>query len=93
MLRAGAEAGLPVFGASEGLVRSGGLAAAVSTPAQLAQQARLLGQKLAGSGGGASPLVESATPAAVRVNTTVARGLGLRLPEERELAERLTVTR
>jgi putative ABC transport system substrate-binding protein len=94
VLRAGAEAGLPVFGASEGLVRSGGLAAAVSTPAQLAQQARLLGQKLASSsGGGASPLVESATPAAVRINTTVARGLGLRLPEERELAERLTVTR
>ncbi|KQU87129.1 ABC transporter substrate-binding protein [Variovorax sp. Root318D1] len=93
VLRAGAEAGLPVFGASEGLVRSGGLAAAVSTPAQLAQQARLLGQKLAGSGGGASPLVESATPAAVRVNVTVARGLGLRLPEERELAERLTVMR
>ncbi|MGJ3702968.1 ABC transporter substrate-binding protein [Variovorax sp. AFSI2.2] len=93
VLRAGAEAGLPVFGASEGLVRSGGLAAAVSTPAQLAQQARLLGQKLASSGGGASPLVESATPAAVRVNATVARGLGLRLPEERELAERLTVTR
>jgi putative ABC transport system substrate-binding protein len=93
VLRAGAEAGLPVFGASEGLVRSGGLAAAVSTPAQLAQQARLLGQKLAGAGSGASPLVESATPAAVRVNVTVARGLGLRLPEERELAERLTVTR
>ena len=92
VLRAGAEAGLPVFGASEGLVRSGGLAAAVSTPAQLAQQARLLGQKLAGTGG-SSPLVESATPAAVRVNATVARGLGLRVLEERELAERLTVTR
>jgi putative ABC transport system substrate-binding protein len=47
VLRAGAGAGLPVFGASEGLVRSGGLAAAVSTPSQLAQQARLLGQKVA----------------------------------------------
>jgi putative ABC transport system substrate-binding protein len=92
VLRAGAGAGLPVFGASEGMVRSGGLAAAVSTPAQLARQARLLGQKLA-SGGGGGPLVESATPATVRVNVTVARGLGLRLPEERELTERLTVTR
>jgi len=91
VLRAGAGAGLPVFGASEGLVRSGGLAAAVSTPAQLARQARLLGQKLAGASGG--PLVEAATPATVRVNMTVARGLGLRLPEERELTERLTVTR
>ena len=91
VLRAGAGAGLPVFGASEGLVRSGGLAAAVSTPAQLARQARLLGQKLASAGAG--PLVESATPATVRVNVTVARGLGLRLPEERELTERLTVTR
>ncbi|RST48369.1 ABC transporter substrate-binding protein [Variovorax sp. DXTD-1] len=91
VLRAGAGAGLPVFGASEGLVRSGGLAAAVSTPAQLARQARLLGQKLANAGAG--PLVESATPATVRINVTVARGLGLRLPEERELTERLTVTR
>ncbi|WP_230682834.1 ABC transporter substrate binding protein [Variovorax paradoxus] len=94
VLHAGAGAGLPVFGASEGLVRSGGLAAAVSTPAQLAQQARLLGQKLAsGAGSNGNPLVESAAPATVRVNVTVARGLGLRLPEERELTERLTVTR
>ncbi len=96
VLRAGAGAGLPVFGASEGLVRSGGLAAAVSTPAQLAQQARLLAQKVASSGsagGGGNPLVEAATPATVRINPTVARGLGLRLPEERELTERLTVTR
>jgi putative ABC transport system substrate-binding protein len=94
VLRAGAGAGLPVFGASEGLVRSGGLAAAVSTPSQLAQQARLLGQKVASTGSNNSgPLVEAATPATVRVNTTVARGLGLRLPEERELTERLAAPR
>jgi len=97
VLRAGASAGLPVFGASEGLVRSGGLAAAVSTPSQLAQQARQLGQKVASAGGGAAsgnaPLVEAATPAAVRVNATVARGLGLRLPEERELTDRLAAPR
>lgn len=101
VLRAGATAGLPVFGASEGLVRSGGLAAAVSTPSQLAQQARLLGVKVASAassasgtaGTTASPLVEAATPATVRVNATVARGLGLRLPEERELTERLAVPR
>jgi putative ABC transport system substrate-binding protein len=94
VLRAGAGAGLPVFGASEGLVRSGGLAAAVSTPVQLAQQARLLGQKVASAGNNNSgPLVEAATPATVRVNATVARGLGLRLPEERELTERLAATR
>ncbi|WP_371088324.1 ABC transporter substrate binding protein [Variovorax sp. RCC_210] len=101
VLRAGATAGLPVFGASEGLVRSGGLAAAVSTPSQLAQQARLLGVKVASAassasgtaGNTASPLVEAATPATVRVNATVARGLGLRLPEERELTERLAVPR
>ena len=93
VLRAGAGAGLPVFGASEGLVRSGGLAAAVSTPAQLAQQAQLLGQKLASLGGNnnAAPLVESAAPPTVRVNATVARGLGLRLPQERELADRKSV--
>lgn len=99
VLRAGASAGLPVFGASEGLVRSGGLAAAVSTPSQLAQQARQLGQKVASAaaaGAGSSnnaPLVEAATPAAVRVNATVARGLGLRLPEERELTDRLAAPR
>ena len=93
VLRAGAGAGLPVFGASDGLVRSGGLAAAVSTPAQLAQQARTLGQKLAASTGPRSVVVEAATPATVRVNTTVARGLGLRLPEERELTERVTAIR
>ncbi|MGJ7504649.1 ABC transporter substrate binding protein [Variovorax sp. ZT5P49] len=97
VLRAGASAGLPVFGASEGLVRSGGLAAAVSTPSQLAQQARLLGQKVASAGTGSSnnnaPLVEAATPATVRVNATVARGLGLRMLEERELTDRLAAPR
>ncbi|RUR71648.1 ABC transporter substrate-binding protein [Variovorax guangxiensis] len=97
VLRAAATAGLPVFGASEGLVRSGGLAAAVSTPSQLAQQARQLGQKVAsagtGSGNSNAPLVEAATPATVRVNATVARGLGLRLPEERELTDRLAAPR
>jgi len=94
VLRAAATAGLPVFGASEGLVRSGGLAAAVSTPSQLAQQARQLGQKVASAGnGGNAPLVEAATPATVRVNATVARGLGLRLPEERELTDRLAAPR
>lgn len=94
VLRAAATAGIPVFGASDGLVRSGGLAAAVSTPAQLAKQARALGHKVAaaGSAGGAA-LVEPATPATVRVNTTVARALGLRLPDERELTERVTATR
>jgi putative ABC transport system substrate-binding protein len=93
VLRAGAGAGLPVFGASDGLVRSGGLAAAVSTPVQLAQQAHALGQKLAASTGPYGVVVEAATPATVRVNTTVARGLGLRLPEERELTERVTAIR
>jgi len=94
VLHAGAGAGLPVFGASEGLVRSGGLAAAVSTPGQLAQQARQLGQKMASAGSTHSgPLVEAATPATVRINATVARGLGLRPPEERELTERLAAPR
>ena len=93
VLRAGAGARLPVFGASEGLVRSGGLAAAVSTPAQLALQARTILQKLQAASGPAGVLVEAATPATVRVNATVARGLGLRLPDERELTARITVTR
>jgi putative ABC transport system substrate-binding protein len=93
VLHAGAGAGLPVFGASDGLVRSGGLAAAVSTPGQLAQQARAIAQKLTLPGGGGGTLVEAAMPATVRVNPTVARGLGLRLPDERELTERVTATR
>jgi putative ABC transport system substrate-binding protein len=93
VLRAGATAGLPVFGTSDGLVRSGGLAAAVSTPGQLAQQARALGHKLAMGPVAGGLLVEAATPSTVRVNATVARGLGLRLPEERELTERVTATR
>lgn len=93
LLRGAASAGVPVFGASDGLVRSGGLAAAVSTPAQLARQARALGQKVAAAGSGTAPLVEAATPATVRVNATVARALGLRLPDERELTERVTAPR
>lgn len=92
VLRAGAGAGLPVFGTSEGLVRSGGLAAAVSTPGQLARQAQALGHKLAAAGG-SGVRVEAATPSTVRVNATVARGLGLRLPDERELTARLGMVR
>ncbi len=92
VLLAGAGATLPVFGASDGLVRSGGLAAAVSTPTQLAAQARAIVHKLKRGSGGVV-LVEAATPAAVRVNTTVARGLGLRLPDERALTERVTAAR
>ncbi|VTU37973.1 ABC-type uncharacterized transport system, periplasmic component [Variovorax sp. PBL-H6] len=93
VLRAGATAGLPVFGTTEGLVRSGGLAAAVSTPGQLAQQARALGQKLAMGPVAGGLLVEAATPSTVRLNATVARGLGLRLPKERELTQRVTASR
>lgn len=93
VLRAAASASLPVFGASDGMVRSGGLAAAVSTPAQLAQQARAIGQRLAAGAGATAPLIEAATPASVRVNVTVARGLGLRLPDERELTERVAAAR
>lgn len=92
VLRAGATAGLPVFGSNEGMVRSGALAAAVSTPAQLARQARAMGARLAG-GGAPAPWVESATPASVRVNATVARGLNLRLPAEQALADRVTTAR
>lgn len=91
VLHAAANAGLPVFGASEGMVRSGGLAAAVSTPTQLARQAHALGQKLAA--GPAGVVVESAKPATVRVNANVARGLGLRLPDERELSDRVAAQR
>jgi len=92
VLRAGASAGLPVFGMSEGLVRSGGLAAAVCTPDQMARQARALARKLA-AGGVQGVLVEAATPATVRVNATVARGLDLRLPDTSELTQRVSAAR
>lgn len=93
VLRAGAGAGLPVFGSSEGLVRSGGLAAAVSTPDQLARQALALGRKLAAAQANVAGtvLVESAAPASVRVNATVARALGLPLPDARELTAKVTL--
>jgi len=65
----------------------------VSTPALLAKQARTLGQKVAAGAPGAAALVEAATPATVRVNVTVARALGLRVADERELTERVTATR
>ena len=65
----------------------------MSTPTQLAKQARTILQKLHAAGAPPGVLVEAATPATVRVNATVARGLGLRLPDERELTERITVTR
>jgi putative ABC transport system substrate-binding protein len=93
VLRAGASAGLPVFGSSDGLVRSGGLAAAVSTPDQLALQAGELARKLAAGDSASNVLVEAATPATVRVNATVARALGLRLPDERELTAKVTALR
>lgn len=93
VLRAGATAGLPVFGTNDGLIRSGGLAAAVSTPSQLARQARSLGIKLTQAGGANGVRVEAATPSTVRVNTNVARGLGLRLPDERELTARVAAIR
>ncbi|MBS0453327.1 MAG: ABC transporter substrate-binding protein [Proteobacteria bacterium] len=93
VLHAAAGAGLPVFGASEGMVRSGGLAAAVSTPTLLARQAQAMGQKLAAAPAGSVLVVESARPAAVRVNANVARSLGLRLPDERELTERVAAPR
>ncbi|MBS0342147.1 MAG: ABC transporter substrate-binding protein [Proteobacteria bacterium] len=93
VLHAAAGAGLPVFGASEGMVRSGGLAAAVSTPTLLARQAQAMGQKLAAAPAGGVLVVESARPATVRVNANVARSLGLRLPDERELTERVAAPR
>lgn len=91
VLHAGASAGVPVIGSNEGLVRSGALAAAVATPALLARQAHALGRRLAaGPGpGAAGPVVESAAPAEARVNPTVARSLGLVLPSEQALSERL----
>lgn len=91
VLHAGASAGVPVIGSNEGLVRSGALAAAVATPALLARQAQALGRRLAaGPGlGAAGPVVESAAPAEARVNPTVARSLGLVLPSEQALSERL----
>jgi len=91
LLRSAASAGVPVFGSTEALVRSGGLAAVVATPAQQARQARALGRRLAVEPAGerAGVQVETPTPVTVRVNPTVAQGLGLRLPSERELDQQV----
>jgi len=83
LLHSAAGAGVPVFGSSEALVRSGGLAAVVATAEQQALQARALGRKLAAARPGVQ--VETPAPVTVRVNATVAQGLGLRLPSESEL--------
>jgi len=87
VLRSAASAGVPVFGSSEALVRSGGLAAVVATPAQQALQARALGHRLASAPPGVQ--VETPTAVSVRINPTVAQGLGLRLPSEHELDQRV----
>ena len=89
VLRAAAAARVPVFGSSEGIVRSGALAATVSTPTQLARQAQALGERLAARGSATTPVVEWAVSVEVRVNPHVARSLDLRLPSEQELAQRL----
>lgn len=91
VLRAGASAGLPVFGVGVDMVRAGALAAAVSTPGQLARQAHALGERLAAADSGASraPWVETAGPPSVRLNRTVARGLNLHPPSEQALTQRL----
>lgn len=89
VLRAAAAAGVPVIGASEGIVRSGALAANVTTPTQLALQAQGLGERLLARASPSAPLVEWAATAQVRVNPHVARSLDLRMPGEQELTRRL----
>jgi len=89
VLRAAAGAGVPVFGASDAMVRSGALATAICAPAQMALQAQALGRRLA-AGPDDTMLVEAARPSAVSVNGNVARSLGLRLPSNDELTRRVT---
>ncbi|RYY65754.1 MAG: ABC transporter substrate-binding protein, partial [Comamonadaceae bacterium] len=89
VLRAAAAVNVPVFGSNEGMVRSGALAASVSTPTQLALQAQSLGERLAARTAVAAPAVEWAASVQVRINPHVARSLDLRLPGEEELAQRL----
>ena len=92
VLRAAAAAGVPVIGTSEGIVRSGALAANVASPTQLARQAQGLGERLLARTSPAAPSVEWAATAQVRVNPPVARSLDLRLPGEQELTQRLAAT-
>ncbi|MDM0044914.1 ABC transporter substrate binding protein [Variovorax dokdonensis] len=87
VLRAAATAGVPVFGSTDAIVRSGALAAALSSPAQMAAQTQEIGERLSTGASGAT--VEAARPTLVSVNSNVARSLGLRLPSEDELARRI----
>jgi len=88
VLRAAAGAGVPVFGASDAMVRSGALASALCGPAQMARQAQALGRRLV-AGPDEALLVEAARPSTVSVNGNVARSLGLRLPSSDELTRRV----
>lgn len=80
-------AGVPVVAYSEAYVQAGALIALFSTPAQIARQTIELVQQL--TQGRAAPAVQGPRYFSVSVNNSVARSLGLTLPNGEVLRDRL----
>ncbi|QDX80496.1 hypothetical protein B9N43_04050 [Denitratisoma sp. DHT3] len=80
-------ANVPVIGYSESYLKAGAILALYATPEQIAQQA--LETILAYRQGKAMPPTQTARYFTVRINDTVARSLGIALPQATELEERL----
>ena len=92
LLLASYRARVPVVGFSEGLLKAGSLVALFSTPQQQgAQGAEIARRVLAHDGGLPAPQYPRAFT--VRVNASVARSLGLRVPDEQELQAALDARR
>jgi len=80
----------PVVGYSEGLVTAGALLSLYSTPRQQGRQGAEIAARILASESGL-PAPQHPTYFTVRVNTSVARSLGLRIQDETELAAALAV--
>jgi putative ABC transport system substrate-binding protein len=87
LLKAAAEAGLPVFTNNDAMVNMGALAALAPNPAQLAQQAQALAQRLQRAAPG-TLLIETPRHFELRTNAHVARQLGIALPGDKESGDK-----
>jgi ABC-type uncharacterized transport system substrate-binding protein len=87
ILRTAFQSKVPLIAFSPAYVKAGALAAVYTTPAQVGRQgARWISLHL---GGRSLPAVQPPGEFEVMVNRNVARALGIAIPEEGEIAERL----
>jgi ABC-type uncharacterized transport system substrate-binding protein len=82
----------PLIAYSQSYVSAGALAAVYSTPAQIGQQAAELVLKLAKSSPVSLPAPQYPKYFSVSVNEQVARSMGIAMPDENALRERLMAT-